>query len=99
MRAWTPARVADAAGARLLSPRGGAREGPTRATIDSRALEGGELFVGLPGRRTDGGIHPRDALAAGAWGVLVAPPHAAALAAEGMVLEYDHRLRGPAALA
>ena len=63
MRAWTPARVADAAGARLLGDRGGAREGPTRAAIDSRTLEGGELFVGLGGTRTDGGTHARDALA------------------------------------
>jgi len=99
MRAWTPARVADAAGARLLGDRGGAREGPTRAAIDSRTLEGGELFVGLGGARTDGGTHARDALAAGAWGVLVAPPHAAALAFEGIVLEHDDPLRGLQALA
>jgi len=94
MRAWTPARVADAAGARLLSPRGGTPGGPSRAAIDSRALEGGELFVGLPGTRTDGGAHACEALAAGAWGVLVSPPHAAPLASEGVVLEHDDPLRG-----
>src|SRR5439155_695576 len=42
MRAWTPARVADAAGARLLGDRGDAREGPTLALLaapaDTQAL-------------------------------------------------------------
>jgi UDP-N-acetylmuramoyl-tripeptide--D-alanyl-D-alanine ligase len=45
-------------------------------TIDSRAAGSGDLFVGLVGERADGGRFAPQALAAGAWGVLVAPEHA-----------------------
>jgi UDP-N-acetylmuramoyl-tripeptide--D-alanyl-D-alanine ligase len=38
----------------------------------------GELFVGLGGQHADGGSYAIEALRAGAWGVLVAPPHARA---------------------
>ena len=41
--------------------------------IDSRAVEPGDLFVGLPGEHVDGGAFAAAALDAGAWGVLVAP--------------------------
>ncbi len=51
--------------------------GPVRATIDSRDVGPGDLFVGLPGERVDGGRFAASALAQGAWGVLVAPQHAA----------------------
>src|SRR3954454_1141136 len=78
MIAWTAAEVADAAGARLVS--GGPAPGPVRATIDTRAIEPGDLFAGLPGERVDGGRFAADALAAGAWGVLVGREHAAAAA-------------------
>ena len=89
---WTPQEVAEAAGAELLSrPHGGADTagagapqppaGPVRATIDSRAVGPGDLFAGLPGARVDGGRFAADALARGAWGVLVAPEHAAAAGA------------------
>ncbi len=54
--------------------------GPQRATIDSRDIGPGDLFVGLPGERVDGGRFATTALAAGAWGVLVAPEHVAAAA-------------------
>ncbi len=54
--------------------------GPARATIDSRDVGPGDLFVGLQGARTDGGRFAASALADGAWGVLVAPEHAAGLA-------------------
>ena len=54
--------------------------GPVRATIDSRDVGPGDLFVGLPGARVDGGRFASSALADGAWGVLVAPQHAAAAA-------------------
>jgi UDP-N-acetylmuramoyl-tripeptide--D-alanyl-D-alanine ligase len=74
MRTWPAERVAAAAGAELVS--GAAAEGPTRVTIDSRDVGPGDLFVGLPGRRVDGGAYAPAALAAGAWGVLVAPEHA-----------------------
>jgi len=52
--------------------------GPSGAAIDSRAVSGGELFFGLPGEREDGGAHAAQALAAGAWGVLVVPERAPA---------------------
>ncbi len=74
MRDWPAERVAEAAGARLAA--GGRSHGPVRVTIDSREVGPGDLFVGLPGTRVDGGAYARGALAAGAWGVLVAPAHA-----------------------
>ena len=51
------------------------RAGPERAVIDSRQVGPGDLFVGLPGARADGGRFAAQALEAGAWGVLVAPEH------------------------
>ncbi len=75
MRSWSPEQIAQAAGARLLSEsRNGG--GPERAIIDSRDAGPGALFVGLPGRRADGGQFATPALDAGAWGVLTAPEHA-----------------------
>ena len=50
--------------------------GPRRAVIDSRGVEPGDLFVGLRGEHRDGGEYGAQALAAGAWGVLVTPGHA-----------------------
>jgi UDP-N-acetylmuramoyl-tripeptide--D-alanyl-D-alanine ligase len=99
MRQWNPARLAEAAGARLAggSPRGGAEPGPLSASIDSRTLEAGELFVGLRGERTDGGAHAASALGRGAWGVLVTPEHAEALLAgapRGVVLAHEDPLSG-----
>jgi UDP-N-acetylmuramoyl-tripeptide--D-alanyl-D-alanine ligase len=88
---WDAARVAAAAGARLVdlgadpSSGGGDRDrggsgtaatGPRGVTIDSRRVAPGDLFVGLPGERVDGGAYADQALAAGAWGVLVADEHA-----------------------
>jgi UDP-N-acetylmuramoyl-tripeptide--D-alanyl-D-alanine ligase len=77
VRDWSPEQVAEAAGGRLVAPapRPG---GPTRAVIDSRAAAAGDLFVGLPGANVDGGRFAPQALAGGAWGVLVAPEHAEA---------------------
>jgi UDP-N-acetylmuramoyl-tripeptide--D-alanyl-D-alanine ligase len=78
MRAWAADRVAAAAGGRVV--RGETvptRPGPSRAEIDSRAVGPGDLFVGLPGERVDGGRYAATALEAGAWGVLVAAEHAA----------------------
>jgi UDP-N-acetylmuramoyl-tripeptide--D-alanyl-D-alanine ligase len=54
--------------------------GPRRAVIDSREAGPGDLFVGLAGERVDGGAYAADALAAGAWGVLVTPARAEELA-------------------
>jgi len=113
MREWDAERVARAAGARLIarpSPRAGRsstadEQGPLRAAIDSRAVARGDLFVGLRGERHDGGEYAVQALAAGAWGVLVADEHAelvlaAALAGPGgAVLVHPDPLRGLQALA
>jgi UDP-N-acetylmuramoyl-tripeptide--D-alanyl-D-alanine ligase len=63
-----------------LTDPGAGPTGPARVVIDSRQVQAGDLFVGLPGKREDGGVHAAQALAAGAWGVLLAPAHAAALA-------------------
>jgi UDP-N-acetylmuramoyl-tripeptide--D-alanyl-D-alanine ligase len=76
-------RVAAAAGGTLLAgdPE---RRGPKRAVIDSRAVEPGDLFVGLPGASADGAEFAPAAIEAGAWGVLVADERGEpALAAAG----------------
>ena len=86
MRDWSPQRVAAAAGGRLLGDAAIAGGGPARVVLDSRAVEPGDLFVGLAGANADGGAFARDALDAGAWGVLAATEHVQA-AADG---------RGPA---
>jgi UDP-N-acetylmuramoyl-tripeptide--D-alanyl-D-alanine ligase len=76
MQDWTAKQVAAAAGARLIEPSPGAG-GPERVSIDSREAGRGTLFVGLPGASHDGGTFAGQALAAGAWGTLTAPEHAA----------------------
>jgi UDP-N-acetylmuramoyl-tripeptide--D-alanyl-D-alanine ligase len=103
MSGWDAARIAAASGAELLAV-GAAMtaEGPPPVTIDSRSVRKGELFVGLRGERSDGGAHAAEALAAGAWGVLAAPEHAATAAASGTggaVLSHPHPLVGLQALA
>src|SRR3954454_18815592 len=89
MISWSAAAVAEAAGATLVA--GGSDSGPVRAAIDTRELAPGDLFVGLVGERVDGGRFAADALAAGAWGVLVSPAHAAGLTG-GAVLVADDPL-------
>jgi UDP-N-acetylmuramoyl-tripeptide--D-alanyl-D-alanine ligase len=93
---WDAARVASEAGARLVwagrvdaSP-----SGPRRAVIDSRQAGPGDLFVGLPGERVDGGAYAKGALRAGAWGTLVAPDHAHALTQHAEMLD-SPTLGGP----
>jgi UDP-N-acetylmuramoyl-tripeptide--D-alanyl-D-alanine ligase len=100
MKDWTPERMAEAAGARLLAPPPG-RGGPTGVAIDSRAVARGDLFVGLPGEHADGGAFAGQALAAGAWGVLAAPAHveAARCAVPGVLLAADEPLRALGRLA
>jgi UDP-N-acetylmuramoyl-tripeptide--D-alanyl-D-alanine ligase len=97
VRGWDAERVAAASGARLLSApsRPAHAQGPVRASIDSRLLAAEDLFIGLPGERVDGGAHAAEALAAGAWGVLVAPEHAQACMparSGGAVLEHPDPL-------
>jgi UDP-N-acetylmuramoyl-tripeptide--D-alanyl-D-alanine ligase len=87
--------VADAAEARLMGvdPAAG---GPRRVVIDSREAGPGDLFVGLRGEAADGGGFAERALEAGAWGVLVAPPHAERVAvrvASRAILVADDPLR------
>ncbi len=99
MRRWDATRLARIAGATVL--RAG-RDGPRGAAVDSRLARSGELFVGLPGERTDGGVHAGEALAAGAWGVLVSPQHAEAAARSsepGAVLAHPEPLAALHALA
>ncbi len=77
MRAWTPEQVAAAGGARLVA-QPPEPTGPDGAVIDSRKASAGKLFAGLKGEHDDGGRYAGQALANGAWGVLVSPEHAAA---------------------
>jgi UDP-N-acetylmuramoyl-tripeptide--D-alanyl-D-alanine ligase len=90
---WSPEQVASAAGGRLVAPAPHA-EGPLRAVIDSRAAGPGDLFVGLVGEHVDGGRFAAQALAGGAWGVLVAPEHAdaARCAVAGAIIAADDPL-------
>jgi UDP-N-acetylmuramoyl-tripeptide--D-alanyl-D-alanine ligase len=69
LRALDGERLASAAGAEVLAAGGGG--GPARAVIDSREVREGDLFVGLPGERFDGGEFGVEALRRGAWGILV----------------------------
>jgi UDP-N-acetylmuramoyl-tripeptide--D-alanyl-D-alanine ligase len=96
VRAWTPERVAAAAGARLVQPppAAAAGTGPERAVVDSRGAGAGDLFVGLPGEHVDGGAFAPHALAAGVWGALVDPAAAegARCAAPGVLLAADDPL-------
>ena len=67
--------VAASAGGRLVM--GDPDEpGPRRAVIDTRAVEPGDLFVGLRGTRADGGAFAAEAIERGAWGTLTTPEHA-----------------------
>jgi UDP-N-acetylmuramoyl-tripeptide--D-alanyl-D-alanine ligase len=106
VRSWTAGDVARAAGATRVSPppvpaSDDADEGPVRVTVDSREAGPGDLFVGLPGERVDGGRFAAQALAQGAWGVLVAPEHAdaARCARPGVLLASVAPLAALAALA
>jgi UDP-N-acetylmuramoyl-tripeptide--D-alanyl-D-alanine ligase len=71
---FSAGRVAAAAGGELAAgdPE---RAGPERAAIDSRVVEPGDLFVGLPGAAADGGAFAAAALEAGAWGAIVGREH------------------------
>ena len=91
MRDWSPERLAEAAGARVA--RGPAGDGgPVRAVIDSRAVQPGDLFVGLRGQHVDGSAFADQALAAGAWGVLVGNGVGDFFPGGGAVLQADDPL-------
>jgi UDP-N-acetylmuramoyl-tripeptide--D-alanyl-D-alanine ligase len=73
-----PERLAHSAGAEIVREGGPGR--PARGVVDSREASPGDLFFGLRGEASDGGAFAADALAAGAWGVVVEPGRAAELA-------------------
>jgi UDP-N-acetylmuramoyl-tripeptide--D-alanyl-D-alanine ligase len=95
VRDWSPERVAQAAGGRLVRGEAGS---PRRVVIDSRAVGPGDLFVGLVGEQVDGGRFAGQALAAGAWGVMVAGEHAEQ-GGDGVVIAVDDPLASLGALA
>jgi UDP-N-acetylmuramoyl-tripeptide--D-alanyl-D-alanine ligase len=74
-------RVARAMDAAVV--RAGAGGRPARAVVDSREVEQGDMFFALPGERAEGGEFAAEALAAGAWGVVVDPARGRLLAREG----------------
>jgi UDP-N-acetylmuramoyl-tripeptide--D-alanyl-D-alanine ligase len=73
----SPGEIAGALGAKLVAE--GDPAAPIRATIDSSATGSGDLFFGLRGANRDGGEFAAAAIAAGVWGVVVRPEHAAGL--------------------
>jgi UDP-N-acetylmuramoyl-tripeptide--D-alanyl-D-alanine ligase len=95
---WSAERIAKAAGAELRSDGPQPNGGPSRVVIDSREVEPGDLFVGLPGAHDDGGRFATQALEAGAWGVIVGA-HFAFRAAGGVVLEASDPLAALQSLA
>jgi UDP-N-acetylmuramoyl-tripeptide--D-alanyl-D-alanine ligase len=89
-----PERIAAAAGAEIA--RRGTVAHPERGVADSRDVAPGDLFFGLPGEQVDGGEFAGAALAAGAWGAIVAPSRAEELARgehDGWVLSARDALR------
>jgi UDP-N-acetylmuramoyl-tripeptide--D-alanyl-D-alanine ligase len=76
-------RLALAAGAEVVAS--GGEGGPKRVVIDSREVREGDLFVGLPGERADGGEFGAAALRQGAWGILVGTQSGRELAAQWRV--------------
>jgi len=94
----TAAWVAEAAAGRLVAGDPEAA-GPRRAVIDSRQVGEGDLFVGLRGQ-LDGGEFARDALDAGAWGVIVRPEWTDSVAGDpGIAVIVDDALAALQALA
>jgi UDP-N-acetylmuramoyl-tripeptide--D-alanyl-D-alanine ligase len=75
VRHWSVQRIAGTIGGQLHREQAGGRAagGPGRTVIDSRGVQPGDLFFGLPGEQVDGGAFAITALEAGAWGVVVQP--------------------------
>ena len=98
MIAFDGERLASAAGAEVA--REGGPGGPARTVIDSRDVREGDVFFGLVGEYEDGGRFARDALRAGAWGVVVSQRWAAELdGGGGWVLVAEDPLASLQALA
>lgn len=81
------AQVADVVGGDLVATVGAADRRVTGVTIDSRTVAPGDLFVALPGDRTDGHRFVAAAVAAGAVGALVAADRAEAVAVSAVVVD------------
>jgi UDP-N-acetylmuramoyl-tripeptide--D-alanyl-D-alanine ligase len=98
-----PEEIASAMGARIV--RHGEDSSPLSAAIDSRSIEGGELFFGLKGESDDGGRFAPAALEAGAWGVVLGRDSAGAVQeaelsdGRGWIFEVDDPLAAMQALA
>ena len=88
----SPDRIAAACGAEIV--RAGADGRPSRAVVDSREIQSGDLFFGLRGERAEGGEYAAAALRAGSWGVVVEPEWARPAADDdgGWVLAADDPL-------
>jgi UDP-N-acetylmuramoyl-tripeptide--D-alanyl-D-alanine ligase len=80
--------LAGAAGGRVVLHENGG-SGPERAVVDSREIQAGDLFVGLPGTQADGGRFAAAALDAGAWGVLVDEQYAEGLSGGTVIAAAD----------
>jgi UDP-N-acetylmuramoyl-tripeptide--D-alanyl-D-alanine ligase len=78
---FEPSAIADAIGAEVVGE--GGPGFPARASIDSRSVESGDLFFGLPGERADGGEFATRALEDGAWGAVIGSERAGELAETG----------------
>ena len=82
----TPERIKEVCGAALVAggpSRVGPKDMPRRAVVDSRNLERGDLFFGIAGERVDGGQFGEEAVAAGAWGLILSMEHAMRVVAAG----------------
>jgi UDP-N-acetylmuramoyl-tripeptide--D-alanyl-D-alanine ligase len=111
LRDWGRERIAVGAGAPVTGSgssaaagagHGSPGPGPERVVVDSRQAGPGALFVGLRGENADGGEFAVEALANGAWGVLVGPEHAARAEesrAGGAVIAHPDPLAGLQSLA
>jgi UDP-N-acetylmuramoyl-tripeptide--D-alanyl-D-alanine ligase len=73
----TPEQIAAAMGAEIVAR--GAPDSPRRGVIVSGEAGEGDLFFGLRGERADGGEFAAAAIAAGAWGAVVARDRAPGL--------------------
>ncbi|HWO16199.1 MAG TPA: UDP-N-acetylmuramoyl-tripeptide--D-alanyl-D-alanine ligase [Solirubrobacterales bacterium] len=91
----TPREIATAMGADIASE--GEAGYPERAAIDSREAAGA-LFFGLRGENVDGSHFGSEAIAAGAWGVVV-PPERAGLVEGDWVFSVPDPLRALQSLA
>ena len=97
MSGWTASRLAELTGATLLRDAEGCASG---YTIDSREITPGQLLIGIPGERVDGGSFGPQALAAGAWGVIARDCSTAAeLTTEGALLEHPSPVEALARMA